>query len=662
VPLRRSRARWPRAGAASGLEAVRRGLALFLLLGLCLALPAGQATADGDLLGLARGRVDVLTRPTPELMQALLTFAGIPVARDGATVEGSLKLGAKSVPVTGSIVAAGIDGLAYFDLAISIKQLAPGERVAALDLAFKLSLDASGQKLVVTEDDRLELHRSFLLGGGFDRDVFIEAFGKRLLRLAETAARQFIEGAPTASFERVEGAMSMLDAERILANAPHESRPVYKSQQAVLQAMLANADEGAKSSGNAGDEDCDWCLVPGVMTHYALVFRDRQAQARRMIEIGNAVAPTFNRNRDEILELINRFNGSARTPARAFIANSGDIYLEYAYSVQAGIEPTYVAAVGAKVMPAAAKALMDMLKSKSLEDALLLEHVPPLEADPSASPARFVGRLVLKYASGESGLCTGMLVGPSLVLTAAHCVRPPGGDGSYSRVIRGIFQLGYNRKDWTQEALIEETATAEGYSDDPEFLGDRRHDWALVRLSDDLSGYAGDVPIKTLDDAALTAIEGARFFALGYGSYDKDDPGEIMLQSPYALLSWSLPFAYAGMDPDPGDGNGRIMVFTGKAVPGDSGGPVILDDGGKLYLVGIAIAGYSDLYETESRGFSPDWRYSPRGDIAFVVPAAEFVDKLEAMRKGEPTGTLVTAVSRSSYDGSPAPEKRPTPR
>jgi hypothetical protein len=229
-------------------------------------------------------------------------------------------------------------------------------------------------------------------------------------------------------------------------------------------------------------------------------------------------------------------------------------------------------------------------------------------------------------------------------------------------VIRGIFQLGYNRKDWTQEALIEETATAEGYSDDPEFLGDRRHDWALVRLSDDLSGYAGDVPIKTLDDAALTAIEGARFFALGYGSYDKDDPGEIMLQSPYALLSWSLPFAYAGMDPDPGDGNGRIMVFTGKAVPGDSGGPVILDDGGKLYLVGIAIAGYSDLYETESRGFSPDWRYSPRGDIAFVVPAAEFVDKLEAMRKGEPTGTLVTAVSRSSYDGSPAPEKRPTPR
>lgn len=640
---------------------VWRGFALVLLLGFCLAAPLERAGADTDPLGPPRGRVDLLVRPTPELMQALLTMAGVPVVLKGPTVEGSIKIGATSMPVTGLIVSSGIDGLAYFDLTIPIKSVAGDGRAAALDLAFRLSLDASGQKLVVTEADRLDLHRTFVLAGAFDRDIFVEAFGKRLLRLVEGTARQFIEGAPVASFEAVKGAMSRPEAERVLASAPVDSRPVYKSQQAVLQAMLAQANDGSKGSGATGEDDCDWCLVQGVMTHYALVFRDRQSPARRMIEIGNAVAPTFNRNRGEILELINRFNASARTAARAFIANSGDIYLEYAYSVQAGIEPGYIAAIGAKVMPAAAKALMDMLKSKTLEDALLLERVPPEEADPTASPERFVGRLVLKYASGESGLCTGMLVSPSLVLTAAHCVKPYAKDGSYSRVIRGIFQLGYNRRDWTQEALIEETATSESYSDDPEFLGDRRHDWALVRLSDNLSGY-GDIPIKALDDAALGSIENGRFFALGYGSYDRDEPGEVMLRSPYALLSWSLPFAYAGMDPDPGDGNGRIMVFTGKAVPGDSGGPVIFEEGGKLYLVGIAIAGYSDLYETESRGFSPDWQFSPRGDIAFVVPAAEFVDKLEAMRKGEPIGTLVTPVSRTSESGSPMPEKRPTPR
>jgi len=621
------------------------------------------AVAEDDPLGLARGRIDTLTQPTPELMQALLALAGVPTELQHGVLVGSLQLGAKRVPATGELVAAGVDGLAYFDLAVPLKQIPLAERARALDLAFKLSLDASGQKLVLDDEDRLVLHRTFALGTGFDPDAFADAYGPKLLRLLEGTSGQFL-GVPTkASFAAVEGAPDKLEAEKRVAAAATQSLPAYRSQQAVLQAALAIARK-AEHVGKTGiAEDCDWCLVPGVMTHYALVFRDRQAAARRLIEIGNAVAPTFNRNRPAILELINKFNATIRTPARAFIANSGDIYLEYAYSVQLGIEPAYAAMIGAKVMPAAAKALMDELKGKPLEEALQLEHVPPAEADPSRAPASLVGRLVLKYANGESGLCTGTLVGPSLVLTAAHCVKPHEEDGSYGRVIRGIFQLGYNRRDWSEEALVEETATSQDYSDDPKFIGDRRHDWALVRLSDELSGHLGSIAIRTLDDVALTRTENEKFFALGYGSYDKDDPGEIMLQSPYELLSWSLPFAYAGGEPDPSDSGDRILVFTGKAVPGDSGGPVMLEDGGKLYLIGIAIAGYSDLYETESKGFSPNWRFSPRGDIAFVVPAAEFIDKLEAMRKGEPVGQNVTTVSRTSdAESGSSPGRKQTPR
>ena len=634
-----------------------------LWLAVCLALAGGSAAADTDaLLGLARGKVDVFDHPTIELVQALLTIAGIPTTREGdRTLAGVLRLGATSAPITGRIEV-GMDKLAYFDLAIPIRKLAAGERADALDLAFKLSLDASGQKLVVTDADEVVLHRAFAFGSGFDRDAFVDAFGAKLLQLAEAAASHFIEGPAVVSYGTPDDAMSKPEAERVLAEAKPDSRLVYKLQQTLLQAVLARAKQSEGRGKSSGEEDCDWCLVPGVMTHYALVFRDRQAPARRLVEIGNAVAPTFNRNRPAILELINKFNATAETPARAFIANSGDIYLEYAYSVQAGLEPIYAADIGAKVMPAAAKALMDLLKSKPLEEALQLEHTPPAEADPSRFPARFVGRLVLKYASGESGVCTGSLVGPALVLTAAHCVKPHEKDGSYSSVIRGIFQLGYTRKDWSAEALVEETTTSDDYSDDPKFIGDRRHDWALVRLSDDLPGYNNDFAIKSLDDAQLIQNEHRPFFALGYGSYNKDDPGEIMLQSPYALLSWSLPFEYASFEPDAPESHDRILVFTGKAVPGDSGGPVFLDEGGKLYLVGIAIAGYSDRYETDSRGFSPNWRFSPRGDIAFVVPAAEFMDKLGAIQKGEPMGQSVSTVSRTADAPTQAPAKKPTPR
>jgi Trypsin len=640
----------------------RFGRALWIVL--CLTASVAGASADtGGQFGPPRGKIEVFTQPTLELVQALLTLAGMPTAQGAdRSLLGEVRLGATGAPVVGRIVEDAIDRMPYFDLVVPLKKLAAGERADALDLAFKLSLDASGQKLVVTDEDEVVLHWSFAFGSGFNRDAFVDAFGTKLLHAAEAAAGRFLGQSVAATYGNPGHAMSQAEAERVIAAAPQETRPVFKSQQTVLQTMLASARQSDPVPKAGMDEDCDWCLVPGVMTHYALVFRDRQSPAWRAVEIGNAVAPTFNRHRPEILELINRFNASVPTPARAFIANSGDIYVEYAYSVQLGLDPVYVGEVGARAMPAAAKALMDLLMSKPLEEALQLDHTPPAEADPSRFPARLVGRLVLKYASGESGVCTGSLVGPALVLTAAHCVKPHEKDGSYSRVIRGIFQLGYNREDWTAEALVEQTTTSEDYSDDPKFIGDRRHDWALVRLSDDLPGHAGEVAVKKLDDRQLTQSENHHFFALGYGSYSKEDPGEIMLQSPYSLLSWSLPFQYVSSDSEGSDERDRIMVFAGKAVPGDSGGPVFLEESGKLYLVGIAIAGYSDLYETESGGFSPNWRFSPHGDIAFVVPAAEFIDKLEAMQKGESPAALPTTVARTLDVPSQTPQRKPTPR
>lgn len=106
-------------------SALRR-LGRMLGLVACLALVGGGAGADdGAVLGPARGKIDIFPRPTLELVQALLTLAGMPTARAGdRTLAGMLQLGTASVPVTGRIVERGIDKMPYFDLAVPIEQLA----------------------------------------------------------------------------------------------------------------------------------------------------------------------------------------------------------------------------------------------------------------------------------------------------------------------------------------------------------------------------------------------------------------------------------------------------------------------------------------------------------------------------------------------------------
>jgi protease YdgD len=103
---------------------------------------------------------------------------------------------------------------------------------------------------------------------------------------------------------------------------------------------------------------------------------------------------------------------------------------------------------------------------------------PRVPMDPSAAPWRGVGRLQREGAS-----CTGALVGPRSVITAAHCVvgRVEGGNGIMPAAAFR-FLLGYHRGRWAAEARVQAIRLDPDFDATGDLPGPDWADWALLTL------------------------------------------------------------------------------------------------------------------------------------------------------------------------------------
>jgi protease YdgD len=101
---------------------------------------------------------------------------------------------------------------------------------------------------------------------------------------------------------------------------------------------------------------------------------------------------------------------------------------------------------------------------------------PRRPADVSTAPWRSLGRVQLEVG----GRCTGTLIGPRLVLTAAHCLVSPR-SGQFVQPGSVHFLLGYRQGEWAAHAEVASYRIGPGYSAAQN--GPAAADWALLTLA-----------------------------------------------------------------------------------------------------------------------------------------------------------------------------------
>ncbi len=192
-------------------------------------------------------------------------------------------------------------------------------------------------------------------------------------------------------------------------------------------------------------------------------------------------------------------------------------------------------------------------------------HDPRVVVDQNALPWRAIGRVQTELG----GRCTGFLIAPRSVLTAAHCI--------YYRRSRHFLQpgsvhfvIGYARGSFTSHARIVRMDISPGY-DPAHEMATAGMDWALLTL---------DTALGT-PDRILKLFEAPLPLAspLLLGGYERDREELMEADLHCKLTGWS------------GDGaNNDLMRHDCSATSGSSGAPVLARDAdGAWIVVGLQI-------------------------------------------------------------------------
>ncbi len=187
------------------------------------------------------------------------------------------------------------------------------------------------------------------------------------------------------------------------------------------------------------------------------------------------------------------------------------------------------------------------------DDRYLVERVVP--------PWSAIGRVNRRIG----GFCTGSLIAPQKVLTAAHCLWNPR-TRNWLPPVSLHFVTGYSKGEFIAHARITKFRVSQNYRPGRSVRDYLPFDWAILTLDKNIADLVGIIPLNKIDADKEIAQAG----------YSKDKPHILTLNKRCSIVRQQV--------------QQGILFHNCDATQGDSGSPILQYDNNQIRIIGIHVS------------------------------------------------------------------------